>query len=112
MHSWLTYIGGFGQECFEREELDAAEKFANMALQLDENYLSAFELLEHIKSAYYNRGRNYLDNQQYDKAIAAFKVTINKYPTCIIAHCGLGQAYLGKEELTAAENAVEKSIKT
>ena len=101
----------FGQECFEREEWDAAEKFANMALQLDENYPPAFELLEHIKWAYYNRGRNYLSNQQYNKAIATFKVTINKYPTFVIVHCGLGQAYLGKGELTAAENAVEEALR-
>ena len=101
----------FGQECFEREELDAAEKFANMVLQLDENYPPAFELLEHIKWAYYNRGLNYLSNQQYDEAIATFKVTINKYPTFVIAHCGLGQAYLRKGELTAAENAVEKALR-
>ena len=101
----------FGQECFERGELDAAEKFANMVLQLDENYPPALELSEHIKWAYYNRGRNYLDNQQYDKAIAAFKVTIKKYPTFVIAHCGLGQAYLGKGELTAAENAVEEVLR-
>ena len=101
----------FGQECFEREELDAAEKFANMVLQIDENYPPAFELLEHIKWAYYNRGRNYLSNQQYDKAIATFKVTINKYPTFVIAHCGLGQAHLGKEELIAAEKAVEEALR-
>ncbi len=101
----------FGQECFERGELDAAKKFANIVLQLDGNYPPALELSEHIKWAYYNPGRVYLDNQQYDKAIATFKVTINKYPTFVMAHCGLGQAYLGKEELTAAENAVEKALK-
>ena len=101
----------FGQECFERGELDTAEKFANMVLQLDENYPPAFELLEHIKWAYYNRGRNYLSNQQYNKAIATFKVTIDKYPTFVIAHCGLGQAYLGKGELTAAENAIKEALR-
>ena len=48
----------FGQECLEREELDAAKKFANMALQLDENYPPACTLSDDIKKAYVKKGRD------------------------------------------------------
>ena len=45
-----------GRLHFEKGELDAAKKSANMALQLDENYPSACTLLDNIKKAYVKKG--------------------------------------------------------
>ena len=95
----------------KRGELEAAEKSANEALRLEDNYQTALELLGDIKQAYYNRGYNHLDHQRYDEAIAAFKETINKYPKFITAHCGLGQAYLRKGNLAAAEKSAREALK-
>ena len=49
---------GFGRAHFERDELDAARKSANMALQLDEKYASACTLLDDIKKAHVKKGRD------------------------------------------------------
>ena len=101
----------FGTNYFNQSDLVAADNSADEALRLDPYYQPARELLEAIKQAYYNRGQNYLNNRQYDEAITTFKETIGRYPKFTAVHCGLGQAYLGKGNLTAAENAAKEALK-
>ena len=100
-----------GNDCLRRDELEEAKKVVEEALRLDSNYQPALDLLEKIKQAYYNRSRNHFNKQQYDESIAAFEETINRYPKFTAAHCGLGQAYLGKGNLTAAEKSANEALR-
>ena len=100
-----------GGNYLNQNDLVSAEKSAKEALRLDDNYQLAFKLLESIKQAYYNRGHNHYDNQRYGEAIAAFEETINKFPSFIKAHCGLGRAYLGQDKLVAAEKSAKEVLR-
>ena len=64
---------------------------------------------------YYNSGSTYLDNKQYNEAIAKFEEAINNTPMIdsmyVKAHCGLSRAYLGQSKLEAAENAVQEVLR-
>lgn len=95
-----------GKDYLKQNELVAAEKSAREALRLGSSCQETDALLEAIKQAYYNRGRNHLDNQRYDEAIAAFKKTRNKYPSFTETYCGLGWAYLRKNNLVMAGRSV------
>ena len=98
-----------GYNALERLDLTEAEKYTNKAFHIDRNCQLAHKLSDSIKQAYYNRALNHLDNLQYDAAIAAFEETINRYPKFTEAHCGLGQVYLEKGNLTAAEIFANKA---
>ena len=100
-----------GDDALERLDLTEAEKYTNKAFHIDRDCQLAHKLSESIKQAYYKRGLNHLNNQQYDAAIAAFEKTVNRYPKFIEAHCGLGQAYLKKEDLAAAENSANEALR-
>ena len=92
-------------------KLETAEKSAKEALRLESNYLPARELLEQIKQAYYNRGLAHLNNEQYGTAVSDFKKAININPIFKAAHCDLGWAYLGQDDLEAAENAAKTILR-
>ena len=100
-----------GKGSLRQSELELAQKAAEVTLRIDPSFQPALNLLENIKQAYYNRGCNYLDNLQYVKATTAFEETINRYPKFIAAHCGLGQAYLRKGNLTKAEDSAKKALR-
>ena len=68
---------GLGQAHFERGELDAAKKFANMALQLDGNYPPACTLLDDIKKAYVKRGRDAFNKNNLTEAKKLAKEAYN-----------------------------------
>ncbi len=100
-----------GYDALEQLDLTDAEKYTNKVFHIDGNCQLAHKLSDSIKQAYYNRGRNHLSKQQYDAAIAAFEETINRYPNFTEVHCGLCQAYLGKDNLTAAENSANEALR-
>jgi len=56
-------------------------------------------------------GCDYLDRKQYEKAINTFKETINIDPVYTDAHCGLGRAYLGQNDLDRAETAAKTALR-
>ena len=97
----MSYLG--------QGDLVSAEESTNEILRLDTKYQLTHDLLEAIKQAYYNRGRDHLDNRRYDKAIAAFKETINKYLSFIEAYCGLTRAYLEKGNLVIAGRSIRSA---
>ena len=96
---------GLSRAYFEVSNLDAAKNAAERALELRCEYPPAQKLLDVIICY------RYLENERYDEAIEAFTETISKYPDFTEAHCGLGRAYLGKENLTAAEDSANKARK-
>ena len=96
-----------GISYLEQGDLVSAENLARDALRL--GHQLAHDLLEAIKQAYYNRGCDHLENRRYDEAITAFRETINKYPSFTEAHCGLGWAYLGKDNLAMAGRSVRSA---
>ena len=100
-----------GRDYLNQGTSSAAEKSTNEVLRLDPYYQPARDLLEDIKQAYYNRSCNYLDNLQYIEAITAFGETINRYPKFAAAHCGLGQTYLRKGDLTKAADSAKKALR-
>ena len=98
-----------GMSYLEQGDLVSAENQARAALRL--GHQLAHDLLEAVKQAYCNRGRNHLDNLRYDEAITAFRETVKKYPSFTEAHCGLGWAYLRKDYLAMAGRSVRSAYK-
>ena len=94
---------GLSRAYFEVGNLEAAKNAAEKTLGLRDEYPPAQKLLDVITCS------RYLENEQYDEAIEAFTKTISKYPDFTEALCGLGRAYLGKENLTAAEDSANKA---
>ena len=102
---------GLGSAYLGQDNLKAAENEAKKALRLDTSYQPAHELLAAVKQAYYDRALAHLNNERYDEAIAQFKETINRYSNFTAAYCGLGHAYLGQDNLKAAENEAKKALR-
>ena len=90
-------------------ELEKALKKARQALDIDSDYQRAHQLSSAIKETYYGRGWTFFDEEQYDKAIAAFKNAINIDPKFKESHCHLGVIYIQQERYTEAVKALEKA---
>ncbi len=90
-------------------ELEKALKKARQALDIDSDYQRAHQLSSAIKETYYGRGWTFFDEEQYDKAIAAFKNAININPKFKEAHCHLGVIYIEQERYTEAVKVLEKA---
>ena len=101
---------GLGRAYLGQGDLEAAENEAKKALRLDSSYQPARKLLAAVKQAYYDRALAHLNNERYDEAIVQFKETINKYSNFTAAYCGLGRAYLGQDNLKAAENVTKRTL--
>ena len=95
---------------FGRGELKNAAQKARQALKTDSNYQRAHELLSEIKETYYGRGWTFFDEEQYDKAIDAFKNAINIESQFKEAHCHLGVIYIKKKEYAAAIKSLKQAI--
>lgn len=90
-------------------ELEKALEKARQTLGIDSDYQRAHQLSSAIKETYYGRGWTFFDEEQYDKAIAAFKNAINIDPKFKEAHCHLGVIYIQQEKYTKAVKALEKA---
>ena len=64
------------------------------------------------KREHYDSGHIYLDDGQYDAAVAEFEKAINIDPIFTDAHYSLGQTYLEQGDLEVAENVVEKILES
>ena len=95
---------------FGRGELKEATEKARRALKLDRSYQRAHELLSEIKETYYGRGWTFFDENQYDKAIEAFKNAVDIERRFKEAHCHLGVIYIKRKEYTAAIKSLEQAI--
>ncbi|MDE0400683.1 MAG: tetratricopeptide repeat protein [Candidatus Poribacteria bacterium] len=95
---------------FGRGELKNATKKARQALKDDSNYQRAHELLSEIKETYYGRGWTFFDEDQYDKAIDAFKNAINIEWQFKEAHCHLGVIYIKKKAYAEAIKVLKEAI--
>ena len=102
---------GLGRAYLGQGDLIEAENFANETLRLETNHQSALELQNAIKQAYYERGIASLENEQFDKAIAAFNEAIDRDSSFIDAYCGLGRTYFTQGSLEDAENYAEEALK-
>jgi tetratricopeptide (TPR) repeat protein len=91
-------------------ELEEGTEKAEEALEIDVDYQRACELLSAIKETYYSRGWTFFDDEQYEKAIAAFKNAINIDSDFKEAHCHLGVIYIEQERYTKAVKALEKAV--
>ena len=89
-----------------------AAESAKQALNLDPNYSPADELRSKIKKRYYGLGWTFFDEEQYDKAIAAFKNAINIDSKFKEAHNHLAVVYIKQEKYTEAIKALEEAIKS
>ena len=97
-----------GRDNLERNELAIAKVAVQACLQLDSEYEPAHELLEKIKDTYHEQGLNFLSNNEYDSAISAFESLLLIDANFAKAYFGIVQAYFGKGELEAAEDAINE----
>jgi Tfp pilus assembly protein PilF len=99
-----------GYTYLNQGQLETATKKATDALNIDPPYQNAKKLLEKIKQKYFDRGTNYVDKEEYDKAIPPLKKAIAIDSQFKEAYCNLGRAYLKLGEfekaITAARNAL------
>ncbi len=93
-----------------RGELEKALKKVRQALDIDADYQGAHQLSSAIKETYYGRGWTFFDEEQYGKAITAFKNAINIDLKFKEAHCHLGVIYIEQERYTEAVKALEKAV--
>ena len=93
-----------------RGELEEATKKARQALNIDPNYQRAHQLSSAIKETYYGRGWTFFDEEQHNKAIAAFKNAINIDWKFKEAHCHLGVIYIEQQSYTEAIKALKEAI--
>ena len=92
-----------------RGELEKALKKVRQALDIDADHQRVPQLLSAIKEIYYGRGWTFFDEEQYGKAIAAFKNAINIDPKFKEAHCHLGVIYIEQQRYPEAVKALEKA---
>ena len=91
-------------------KLEEATRKAEQARALDPDYATLQELFPKIKERYYSLGWTFFDEEQYDKAIAAFKNAINIDHNFKEAHNHLAVVYIKQEKYTEAIKALEKAI--
>ena len=92
-----------------RGELEQTLKKAREALDIDADYQRAHQLLLAITETYYGRGWTFFDEEQYEKAITAFKHAINIDSDFKEAHCHLGVIYIEQQRHTEAIKALGRA---
>ena len=101
---------GLGRAHLVQNDLDKAETAAKTALRLVENnHPDSRKLLEAI--THYRSGCNFLNNNEWNRAINRFQESINLEPIFTEAHCGLGRASFEIDNLEAAKNAAEEALR-
>ena len=90
-------------------DLETAKEVVEKALKFADEYPPIQQLWGTIRLC--NTGLDFLSDQQYGEAIDKLKETINREPTFTEAHCGLGQAYLGKGVLEVAKQSANDALK-
>ena len=101
---------GLGRAYLVQNDLDRAETAAKTALRFAENnHSDSQKLLDAIK--HYRSGCNFLNNSEWNMAIAKFQESTNLEPIFTEAHCGLSRAYFEIRNLAAAKNAAEKALR-
>ena len=90
---------GLGQAYLGIGNLAAAEKSAREALKLEDDYQSAFKLLESIKQKHYELGRDYLNQDDLAKAEKSANHALRLAPNCQLARAlleDIKQAYYNR----------------
>ena len=99
-----------GYKHLGKGELEQATKKAEQAQKTNPNYPHVRELLSAIKEIYYGRGWTFFDEEQYEKAIAAFTNAINIDSDFKEAHCHLGVIYIEQQRYTKALAVLKKAV--
>ena len=94
----------------EKGELEEATKKARQALEIDADYQRTHEVLSAITERYYGRGWTFFDEEQYEKAIAAFTNAINIDSDFKEAYCHLGVIYIEQQRYTKALEVLKKAV--
>ena len=99
-----------GSTYLNQGRLEMATKKARDALNIDPPYQHANELLEKIKKRYFDQGTNYVEIEEYDRAIPLLKKAITIDSQFKEAYCNLGRAHLKLGEFEQAIAAAEKAL--
>ena len=99
-----------GYTYFKQGQLELATKKAKDALRIDPPYQDAGKLLEKIKQKYFDQGVNYIEAEEYSKAITSFKKAIDMGLRSKEAYFNLGFAYVKRAKFDEAKEAAEAAL--
>lgn len=89
---------GLSRAYLEQNALEMAETSALAALRVDSEYVPARNLIDSVKSAFYEKGISSLKQNQYEDAIRTFRKIVGEDSTFQHAHYNLGLAYIGLKD--------------
>lgn len=98
----LAYLG--------QGKLANLKKVVDGVLWNNLGYESDREFLEEMKLTDYTRGIDLLNQNQYDETITCFENLLSMDMNFMEARCGIALAYLGQDELEAAEQAISEVL--
>ena len=91
--------------------LETSIKKANEALRVDPSYQNANKLLEEIRQKYFDQCVNYVEIEEYAKAISCFEKVMDMGLRSKEVYYNLGRAYLKLGEFEKAKAACQTALK-
>jgi tetratricopeptide (TPR) repeat protein len=111
---FIEALVGRGWASVQRSKFDEAEKDFLAALKINPKHASAIAGMVEVRKYRTTTTKNAwerLYEQEYDKAISAFKEALAKYPNWSILYDGLGWSYYYKGMMSEAEESFDKALK-
>ena len=99
-----------GYNYLRQGRLESAIRNAKEALRIDRSYQDANTLLKKIKQEYFDQGVNYIEAQEYSKAILSLSKAVDIGLRSKEVYFNLGHAYVKLGEFNKAITAAKKAL--